>query len=108
LASDDCAPAARVVGLSECTCALHVLAVGRLSRSPAAYKTVTSYQARREGRGRGRGGGAREGGYNYTLTLASRLARALFLVLTLISLLLASSLSISMLGLCSRFSRAEC
>lgn len=32
------------VSLSECTCALHVLAVGRLSRSPAAYKTVTSYQ----------------------------------------------------------------
>lgn len=68
------------VSLSECTCALHVLAVGRLSRSPAAYKTVTSYQEEawwtEEGgeKGGGGGGGKRaserdRGGC--TLTLAS-------------------------------------
>jgi len=39
------------VSLSECTCALHVLAVGRLSRSPAAYKTVTSGRGTEEGEG---------------------------------------------------------
>lgn len=58
------------VSLSECTCALHVLAVGRLSRSPAAYKTVTSYQEE-AWEGRGDEGKREKGGYNYTLTLAS-------------------------------------
>lgn len=72
--SDDCAPAAREsvgrsLSLGVCTCALHVLAVGRLSRSPGCLQdcNIVSGRGRGERQGGGKGRGKGEVCRNYTL-----------------------------------------